>query len=547
MSGDSLSDMMTANVVVIQPGSLYLRLGRGCDSSPVKVVHAIARRRTRGGRPYQDSLLVPQAKLSSEARQGLEQAKHQVYQALRGVTKKDGTKRQPPRQERISEFNSNIEPDPVEITEDADNKDLELSDDVVVGDDILRIPKSGLPQYNLHFPFRRGDLNLHPDVGGSFTSILRDLQDIWSRSIETHLGIQPNDLKHYKAVLVIPALYKRSSVKHYLSLLLLSLGFGGCFVVQDHVAATFGSGLASACVVDVGDQKVSVSCVEDGVSLARTRLQLGCGGSDISHLLLNLTRSNQFPYKSCDPSNVSDGLVVHQMKEERCHLSLDCHSLVRHLLTVRTEAGQTDRYSVYLGDEQLVAPLGFFQPELLELTGKKTVTVMGKDPGDSEDPHDHLYLRETSRKYTKPGDIIQNEDAEFDDNDVDSAGPDVGGDGNLLSLEQAILRSVEMCGTEDLKRKMLASILVVGGGFRFPGAASYLQSRLLQLVSGGKTSEMTLEVITDPRDCESDAVTWRGAAIMSSLESAQELWIRPKEWGRLGQKILRERAPFPWA
>ena len=31
-----------------------------------------------------------------------------------------------------------------------------------------------------------------------------------------------------------------------------SLGFSGCFVVQDHVAATFGSGLATACVVDVG-------------------------------------------------------------------------------------------------------------------------------------------------------------------------------------------------------------------------------------------------------------------------------------------------------
>ena len=35
MSGETLSDMMTANVVVIQPGSLYVRLGAGCDSSPV--------------------------------------------------------------------------------------------------------------------------------------------------------------------------------------------------------------------------------------------------------------------------------------------------------------------------------------------------------------------------------------------------------------------------------------------------------------------------------------------------------------------------------
>ena len=143
----------------------------------------------------------------------------------------------PPTQERIAEFNSNIEAETVEVAEDS--RDLERSEDVVVGDDILRIPQSTIQNYNLHFPFRRGDLNLHSDVGGSLTSILvgqsvtlyivyiyrkilpLDLHEIWSRSIETHLGIQPNDLKHYKAVLVIPALYRRSLVKHYLSLLLL--------------------------------------------------------------------------------------------------------------------------------------------------------------------------------------------------------------------------------------------------------------------------------------------------------------------------------------
>ena len=39
-----------------------------------------------------------------------------------------------------------------------------------------------------------------------------------------------------------------------------------------------------------------------------------------------------------------------------------------------------------------------------------------------------------------------------------------------------------MCGTEDLQRKMLSSVLVVGGGFRFNGAAAYLQSRLSQVL-----------------------------------------------------------------
>ena len=49
-----------------------------------------------------------------------------------------------------------------------------------------------------------------------------------------------------------------------------------------------------------------------------------------------------------------------------------------------------------------------------------------------------------------------------------------------LLLFKAILRSVEMCGSEDVQRKMLSSVLVVGGGYRFSGAASYLQSRLSQ-------------------------------------------------------------------
>ena len=39
---------------------------------------------------------------------------------------------------------------------------------------------------------------------------------------------------------------------------------------------------------------------------------------------------------------------------------------------------------------------------------------------------------------------------------------------------------------------------------------------------------------------------WKGAAIMSCLESAQELWIYPLEWEKNGVKILRERAPFMW-
>lgn len=533
-----MNDMMSANVVIIHPGSLYLRIGKGSDNSPTKIVHAIARRRKSEGVAFQDPLLIQQTKLDTVSWNTLDDARLQVFQALAKVIRRDGTKREPPASARVLELNSTIQPEKIESSENLD--EAQDFDEVIVGDDVARIPSS-LP-YNVHFPFRRGDLNLHSGVGGSLSSILVDLQEIWSRSIEKHLGIQCVDLKHYKAVLVIPALYKRSTIKHYLSLLLLNMGFAGCFVVQDHVAATFGAGLAAACVVDIGDQKTSISCVEDGISLPNSRIHLGYGGADITQLLYFLSKQTGFPYKNCNPAALSDALVLHSIKEAQCNMNLDEAQLVRHIFNIEKFGQSPVRYSLYLGDEAIVAPLGFFQTDLLEVTGRKSASVMGKDPGDSEDPHDHLYLRETSRKYTKTGDI-QNDDPDFDDNDLETVGPDIGAE--IVPIDQAIFRSIDMCISDDMKRKMFGAILVVGGGFRFPGGAQYLQARLAQLL--GSANPPTVEVMMDPKESDSDLTVWRGAAVLASMESAQELWIKPREWAKHGQKLLRERAPFPWA
>jgi actin-related protein 8 len=201
---------------------------------------------------------------------------------------------------------------------------LDPSDqETVIGSDVFYLDPSRI-DYDVRFPIRRGDLNLHSDVGGSLTSVLVDLAAIWTHAIQSGLGIPLGDLERYRAVLVIPALYNRAHIKHFISLLLNDLGFGGCFVLQDHVAATFGAGLGYACVVDVGDQKTSVSCVEDGVSHPETRIHMDCGGSDISAIFHYFLRDVGFPYKECLPaSNALDARLIHQLKEDSCHLDLD--------------------------------------------------------------------------------------------------------------------------------------------------------------------------------------------------------------------------------
>ena len=79
-------------------------------------------------------------------------------------------------------------------------------------------------------------------IGGSQTSILLDLETIWTHAVENLLGIPKANLESYRAVLIIPAMFKRKLLKHYMTLLLVNMGFGGAFLIQDHVASTFGAG-----------------------------------------------------------------------------------------------------------------------------------------------------------------------------------------------------------------------------------------------------------------------------------------------------------------
>lgn len=45
----------------------------------------------------------------------------------------------------------------------------------------------------------------------------------------------------------------------------------------------------------------------------------------------------------------------------------------------------------------------------------------------------------------------------------------------------------------------------------------------------------------DPR-----TICWKGGAVLSILDSAQELWISQREWTSIGVRVLRERSPFIW-
>ena len=48
----------------------------------------------------------------------------------------------------------------------------------------------------------------------------------------------------------------------------------------------------------------------------------------------------------------------------------------------------------------------------------------------------------------------------------------------LISLDQAILRSIESCTSDEVKKKMYSSIVLVGGGIRFNNINKFLTQKL---------------------------------------------------------------------
>ncbi|XP_015118934.1 actin-related protein 8 isoform X2 [Diachasma alloeum] len=554
-------------VIVIHPGSQNLKMGRASDLNPVNILNAIARKRLPGGFVYKDPFL-PSSVLkyflliqTKELTQAMEESRLQVSHTLQSCLQSDGRRRYATPPQQIAAFNRRSSP---EILSPCSEEWLKTDAEVIVGDDVLRVnPEDG---FNIHFPYRRGELNIHPGPGGSLTAILADLKTIWEFVLVKKLQIPLKDLKHYRAVLIIPDIYNRYYLKELTTLMLCDIGFGGCFLLQDHVAATFGAGLGYACVVDVGDQKTSVSCVEDGISHRNTRVRMDYGGGDITQTFFWLLQKCAFPYKKCDPADKIDALLLNQLKKDFCHVDLNICGSQEKTFTVRRPKIPSEQHILQVGDECLVAPLSLFQPELFKVTGIHAVHIQKRYLGDPQDPHDENYLRETSRRGIKenleqtlelqeeiavpaiPADeevVVDGVDAVpnvLAIRDLEAPRDFIVGPQQLLGLDHAVLQSIDRC---QLKRKMYSCILIVGSGMNFRGIGMWLHNRIsLQIPYMFRADQ--LDIITQPKEMDPGITAWKGAAIFSCLESAQELWIGQLEWERHGVRVLRERAPFMW-
>jgi len=199
--------------------------------------------------------------------------------------------------------------------------------------------------------------------------------------------------------LVVNDVYVRRHLREFMTLLLQRLGFRRCFLVQDSVASTYGAGIGYGCVVDIGAQKTSIACIEDGISQLDARVRLPYGGGDLDQVLLLLLRKCGFPYRECNvQESYVDAHLLDELKEKFCHLNASvCGAQEKHF-NLRKQNGQWLRYTIQVGDEAIMAPLALFHTELLNITGRTRAVctqLAAQEQYDCEDCFDAEYLKET--------------------------------------------------------------------------------------------------------------------------------------------------------
>uniref|UniRef100_A0A3B1K7S8 Actin-related protein 8 n=1 Tax=Astyanax mexicanus TaxID=7994 RepID=A0A3B1K7S8_ASTMX len=540
---EPLQEQIQTNfVVVLHPGSQTLRIGRATDTLPVTVPHVIARRHKLPSQSrYEDSRLLREGLNRPESAEQRQNGLKMVDQAIWSKKMSNGARRTPVSAEQARVYNRQIRPAVLDSNSRLKWTNTAHQPEYLVGDEALYVNPTDC--YSIHWPICWGQLNVHSGPGGSLTAVLADLETIWSHAIQKLLEIPLKDLKYYRCILLIPDIYNRQHVKEVVNMLLVKMGFSAIVVHQESVCAAFGSGLSSACVIDVGDQKTSVCCVEDGVSHRNSRLCLAYGGSDVTLCFFWLMQRAGFPYRDCQLTNRVDCILLQQLKETFCHLDQDICGLQDHEFRTRFPESPVLLYQLRIGDEKLQSSKamerkGFSKPPGFE----------GESSSQGGDQMERGNHGQEDLGHSQSDCLVGGTDPEETPSVLLSRKSAMTQfEGKALGLDKAILHSIDCCASDETKRKMYSSILVVGGGLLFHGAQEFLQHRILnKMPPSFRRLVENVEVITRPKDMDPRLTAWKGGAVLACLDTTQELWIHQREWIRFGARMLRERTAFVW-
>ncbi|KAJ2897507.1 hypothetical protein MKZ38_004630 [Zalerion maritima] len=392
-----------SKIIVIHPGSQNLRIGFASDALPKTIpmtlatkfpqteseMHDALPRRTFEAKTtkeqYGEEWCQKYTKMSSDLKVDMRQNKRKVLPNSKDLVVNYNRRTEP---EVIPQHN-----DPLQIdwTDVNGLEDPMSAASCFIGTDARRIPDDSNPKFKLWQPIQHGWMN--EDEYSTAEHLHDDFETLLDKAIRQDLGLTRNSMwTNYSCVFVIPDLYDKRYVDNILRSVMTWFEFNRVCFIQESLGATFGAGYTQACVVDVGAQKTSIACVEDGLCLEESRINLKYGGYDVTETFMKMMLHDNFPYQDINLRRRYDFLLAEELKIKHCTMSQADISVQLFTFHVRAPSKPTYKYQFKTYDEVILAPMGFYDPAIFDnntkLRGRRKLIDRSYNAYDVEFPDD---------------------------------------------------------------------------------------------------------------------------------------------------------------
>jgi len=393
-----------SKIIVIHLGSQNMRIGLASDALPKTVPMCAAWRMPKTESDVKPPLPKRQ-KMNDTPEEEFGEEWAKKYSKMCEDLKKDmrANKRKvlPNSKELVVNYNRRTPPE--KIPEHNDPVRIEWTDVssgvTFVGVEAQRISDDSDPPYRLFWPIQHGRLN-EADFP-SKEQLKMAIDTIITGALKSEFGIQnTGSWKDYSCVFVIPDLYDKKYVEMMLEMFLKDYAFLKVCFIQESLAASFGAGYTSACIVDVGAQKTSICCVEDGLCIEDSRINLKYGGFDVTETFIKMMLFDHFPYPEINLMRRYDFLLAEELKTKFCTMNQAEISVQLYNFHLRAPSEYTRKYNFKTYDEVILAPMGFYDPSIFDnsdkLDGRRKLIDRSYNVYDPEVPDDPISAAQLS-------------------------------------------------------------------------------------------------------------------------------------------------------
>lgn len=548
-----------SNIVVINPGSANVRMGLAQQDTPFNIPHCIARH--TNGRNQIPRKNVQDQMLNSQITTAQHMEREKAYDIIasllkipfldeelannnssRKTARIDGYSQQNSRKDTAFTWTDVYEKNPNSSSslensvdkggindsdqqEGNDSKEHQLCEykfrDFICGEEAQRISPN--EPYCVRRPVRRGHFNISQHY--PMPEVFEDLRAIWDWILIEKLHIPQCERNMYSAILVVPETFDNREIKEMLSIVLRDLRFSSAVVHQEGLAAAFGNGLSTACVVNIGAQVTSVICIEDGVALPNTVKTLPFGGEDIARCLLWTQRHHQTwpPIRTDSLTKPIDLLMLNRLKESYCQIkvgNIDAFAVINSYEDGMPAASHKTRLTALN-----VPPMGLFYPMLL------VPDVYPPPPRswfrDYDDMLEDTWHMDFSRRSDLSDGLYPSNNGGLPMWDSYPFFQTKPKKEEKVGLAEAITSSILSTGRVDLQRKLFGSIQLIGGVALTSGLISAVEDRVLQAIPSNEEIN-TVEVLQSRGN--QTFVSWKGGAIIGILDFGRDAWIHREDW-----------------